>query len=226
VEPVTAADGIRAIAALDDELRRGMYAHIRAAGRPVSRDEAAESVGISRKLAAFHLDKLVAAGLLRARYERAGRVGRAPKVYEPAGADIHVAIPQRQHGLLAEVLLTAVVDQDAGEAALRAATERGRRVGQCERERVKLGRLGTERALTVAEGVLTEQGFEVNRESPTCVRLRECPFQPMKAQAPGLVCQIGLAYMAGLLDGLDAPTVRAEFEQVPGSCCVCMKGKS
>jgi hypothetical protein len=35
------------------------------------------------------------------------QVGRAPKVYEPTEADIHVAIPQRQHGLLAEVLLDA-----------------------------------------------------------------------------------------------------------------------
>ncbi|MCA1835373.1 MAG: transcriptional regulator, partial [Actinobacteria bacterium] len=44
---------IRAVAALDDELRRGMYAFIRAARRPVTRDEAAAAVGISRKLAAF-----------------------------------------------------------------------------------------------------------------------------------------------------------------------------
>jgi predicted ArsR family transcriptional regulator len=223
---VTAADPIRAIAALDDELRRGMYAFIRAAGRPVTRDEAAGSVGISRKLAAFHLDKLVAAGLLRARYAPAGRVGRAPKVYEPAAADIHVAIPQRQHGLLAEVLLAAVVDQGAQEAATRAAAERGRRLGMQERERVKLGRLGAERALTVAEGVLAQNGFEVKRESTTCVRLRDCPFHPVTQQAPELVCRINQAFLAGFLDGLDAPTVSAELAKVPGACCVCLRGKS
>ena len=57
------APAIRAVAALDDEFRRGMYAFIRKARRPVTREEAAASVGISRKLAAFHLDKLVEADL-------------------------------------------------------------------------------------------------------------------------------------------------------------------
>jgi predicted ArsR family transcriptional regulator len=63
---------IRAVAALDDELRRGMYAFIRKARRPVTREEAAASVGISRKLAAFHLDKLVEVGLLRTGCRTAG----------------------------------------------------------------------------------------------------------------------------------------------------------
>ena len=48
--------GLEAAAILSDDLRRRMYAFIRAARAPVTRDEAAASVGISRKLAAFHLD--------------------------------------------------------------------------------------------------------------------------------------------------------------------------
>ena len=52
------------VGALDDDLRRRMYAYCRRAGHSVTRDEAAAHVGISRKLAAFHLDKLVDAGLL------------------------------------------------------------------------------------------------------------------------------------------------------------------
>lgn len=77
---------LAAAAALSDDLRRQMYAHIRQARRPVSREEAAKSVGISRKLAAFHLDKLVEVDLLRAHYEPVDgvrKVGRAPKLYEP-----------------------------------------------------------------------------------------------------------------------------------------------
>jgi predicted transcriptional regulator len=70
---------IRAVAALEDDLRHGMYEFIRTARHPVTREQAAEAVGISRKLAAFHLDKLVAAGLLRSDYEPVGglRKGRA-----------------------------------------------------------------------------------------------------------------------------------------------------
>src|SRR3954451_5246829 len=107
-----------------------MYDFIRRAGGPVTRDEAAESVGISRKLAAFHLDKLVDVGLLSAEYGQPGglrRVGRAPKVYRPTDLDVQVSIPQREHGLLAEILLDAVRLQGPGEtgrqAALRVASD-------------------------------------------------------------------------------------------------------
>src|SRR5581483_3780454 len=92
-------DGIESVSVLVEESRRRMFAFIRGAGHPVTRDEAAASVGISRKLAAFHLDKLVDAGLLRARYGAPGaqrRVGRQPKVYEPTDAQISVTIPERR----------------------------------------------------------------------------------------------------------------------------------
>ncbi len=65
---------IRAVAALDDELRRGMYTFIRAARRSVTRDEAATAVGISRELAAFHVDKLVGAGVPQADYRPASGI--------------------------------------------------------------------------------------------------------------------------------------------------------
>src|SRR5919108_3275149 len=77
-----------AFAVLADPMRRRMYLCIHRAGRPLTRDEVASSVGTTRKLAAFHLDKLVEAGLLRARPQAPGllpRVGRRPKVYEPTG---------------------------------------------------------------------------------------------------------------------------------------------
>ncbi|MFC0113015.1 helix-turn-helix transcriptional regulator [Kibdelosporangium aridum] len=215
---------IKAVAALDDDLRWRMYTFIRAERRPVTRDEAAASVGISRKLAAFHLDKLVDAGLLKASYQAAGKVGRAPKVYEPTDVDIRVAIPQRQHDVLAEILLDAVVAKDVSDEAVKAAAQRGENLGTNERDKAKLGRLGAERALTVAEGVLTRYGFEPAREGPTCLRLRNCPFHPLAAKAPDLVCAINQAFLNGLLDGLEAPSVRAVLEPAPGECCVRLRG--
>ena len=142
-------DGIEQVGVLAEESRRSMYAFVRRAGRPVTRDEAAASVGVSRKLAAFHLDKLVDAGLLRAHYGVPGaerRVGRQPKVYEPADTQIAVTIPDRRHGLLAELLLEGVLgetpDRSAAEAATDAARVHGRLLGERERERSKPGRLG------------------------------------------------------------------------------------
>jgi predicted ArsR family transcriptional regulator len=218
---------IRAVAALEDTLRRGMYAFIRQARRPVTRDEAAASVGISRKLAAFHLDKLVDAGVLRARYESVGtdrRVGRTPKVYEPTGVDIRISIPRRQHEVLADILLDAVLtegaDERAAEAAVRVAHDRGTAMGSAERDQTRPGRLGTERALTLATDLLHRNGFEPAREAPTRVRLRDCPFHPLAAEAPDLVCGINHAFLSGVLTGLGARTVEAVLDPRAGECCV------
>src|SRR5262245_56833751 len=66
-----------ALGALEDELRRNLYLFARSQGRPVNRDEAAAATGISRKLAVFHLDKLVDHGLLTTSFARPpGRGGR------------------------------------------------------------------------------------------------------------------------------------------------------
>ncbi|MEQ0564826.1 helix-turn-helix domain-containing protein [Amycolatopsis sp. NEAU-NG30] len=217
------AEPISALAALDDPLRRGMYTHIRQARRPVTRDEAAEAVGISRKLAAFHLDKLVAAGLLHTRYEFVGgvrKVGRAPKVYEPSDLEVRVSIPPRRPDVLAEILLDAVLEEGSSEAALRAAHRRGEALGAASRAQARPGRLGAERALTLASAVVEQHGFEPDRETPTCLRLRNCPFHPLAARAPELVCGLNRAFLGGVLAGLQASTVEAVLEPRAGECCV------
>ncbi len=224
---MTTDPAISAVAALDDVLRRGMYVFIRRARRPVTRDEAAGSVGISRKLAAFHLDKLVDAGLLRARYEAVGgprKVGRTPKVYEPTDTEIQVTIPERRHEVLANILMEAVLTESDGEnarqATIRVAGQRGEELGTTERAQRRPGRLGAERTLTLAEGILARHGFEPTRESPTCVRLRNCPFHPLAAQAPDLVCGINHAFLAGMLTGLDTTSVHAVLIPRTSECCV------
>jgi predicted ArsR family transcriptional regulator len=218
---------IRAVAALEDELRHGMYEFIRAARRPVTREQAAESVGISRKLAAFHLDKLVAAGLLRSDYEPVGglrKVGRTPKVYSPVDADIQISIPERKHDVLASILIGAVLtersDESAQQATMRVAHERGRSIAEAERAQLRSGRLGAERALTLSESLLKRHGYEPDRISPSCVQLRNCPFHPITRQSPQLVCGLNHAFLSGVLDGLDAPTVEAVLEPRTGECCV------
>jgi predicted ArsR family transcriptional regulator len=204
-----------------------MYGFIRRAHRPVSREEAAKTVGISRKLAAFHLDKLVEVGLLRARYEPVGgirKVGRTPKVYEPTDAEMHISIPAREHDLLADILINALLTQDQSkggrEAALQVARHRGAELGTAERERTRPGRLSAERALTLATTALTRYGFEPDRVTPTLLRLRNCPFQPLAGKAPQLVCDINHAFLTGFLDTLQASTLTAVLAPRPGWCCV------
>jgi predicted ArsR family transcriptional regulator len=222
-----ADSAIDSVSVLSEDSRRRMFTFIRRAGRAVTRDEAAASVGISSKLAAFHLDKLVDAGLLRARYETPGgirKVGRRPKVYEPTGAQITVNIPDRRHELLADLLLDAVLteedDENATQAAMRTAEVRGRRLGEAARQKNRPGRLGPERGLTACEGLLEEYGYEPVREAPTRLRLRNCPFHPLAAKAPDLVCGMNQAFLRGYLTGLEVNGLKAVLAPEPGECCV------
>ena len=220
------ASAIRAIAALDDDLRRAIYRFIREAGRPITRLEAATEVGISSRLAAFHLDKLVGAGLLqvRDRSRDIGAVGRRPRIYEPADVDIEVSIPQRETDLLASILIEAVLTappgDEAASVAQRVAGRRGEHLGAEVRGRLRPGRLGAERALTAAASVLATYGFEPALASAGCLRLHNCPFSPLSREATDLVCGINHAFLTGLLVGMDASTVHAALRPADKRCCV------
>lgn len=223
---------IGAVAALDDPVRHRLHAYVRRCGRPVTREEAAAAVGISKKLAAFHLDKLVDAGLLRAGVatgDRPRNVGRAPKTYRPATDAVSVSVPARTYQDLAEILIDVVAEGQSGAESLQArrhvARTRGRRVAEnAERPR---GRLGSERALTAVEGLLAERGYEPYRPEPQCVRMRNCPFHPLAARAPDLVCGINVDYVGGMVEGLGAnDVISAELSPREGECCVEVRPRS
>jgi predicted ArsR family transcriptional regulator len=227
--PISAPDSdpaVRAIATLGDGLRQRMYAFIRDAGEPVTREQVADATGISRKLAAFHLDKLLEVRLIHAEDAPIGvrRVGRRPKLYRCGDLDVQVSIPARQHDTLAEVLLEAVLasagGEDAATASLRIARAHGRALGAGARSEARPGRLGPERCLGATEAALRHWGFEPYRSSPACLRLRNCPFQPLAGRAPALVCGINHAFLSGFLDGLDTAAVHAVLDPHAGECCV------
>jgi predicted ArsR family transcriptional regulator len=66
----------RLAAALGDPTRRSAFFAVRSAGREQTKDEVAAAIGIERRLAGFHLDKLVEQGFLEADFRR--DEGRAP----------------------------------------------------------------------------------------------------------------------------------------------------
>lgn len=225
---VSTDPAVRAVAALDDEQRARIYAFVRAEHRPVTREQAGAAVGISRKLAAFHLDKLVATGLLRVRDQDAAdqpRVGRRPKVYEPTDVEVRINIPARQHDLLATILLDAVLAEPGPggsvEAATRVAHRRGVELGAAVRAERRPGRLGAERALHLAAQLLARYGYEPVRPTPSSLRLRNCPFHPLTDRAPELVCAINHAFIAGILAGVEADSLTATLTPpADGGCCV------
>jgi predicted ArsR family transcriptional regulator len=218
---------IESVAALGDSQRRRLYDAVRAARRPVTREEAAVAVDISRKLAAFHLDKLVDAGLLEVAAPAETlprRVGRAPKRYQPVATTVTVSVPARSYRELATVMVlaseTQTQEESPAEARARVGRERGRLLGASIERSDLRGRLGPERALALVESVLADEGFEPYRSAPGCLRLSNCPFHPVTGCAPALVCGINVDYLGGLLEGLGITSLNAALEPVQGECCV------
>lgn len=224
--------GIAPVAALDEPVRRRIYEFVRRAGRPVTREEVAEDVGISRKLSAFHLDKLLERGLLASHYARppgrSGRgVGRSAKYYRPSQIQIEVSIPERHYDLAGSLLVDAIQSQERGEsarqAAFRVARERGRAIGEEQRHLRKLRRTGAERALSATGEILEGLGFEPYHDDPRGLALRNCPFHNLAQAAPDLVCEMNQAFIDGILRGLGNDTVEAVLACKPGDCCVTLR---
>ncbi|MYV96806.1 helix-turn-helix domain-containing protein, partial [Streptomyces sp. SID3343] len=106
-------DALDALGVLADPLRRALYRYVVAATGAVGRGEAAEAVGIQRTLAAFHLDKLVEAGLLVTEFARpAGRsgpgAGRPAKLYRRSAAETSVSLPPRAYDTAGHILADAL----------------------------------------------------------------------------------------------------------------------
>jgi predicted ArsR family transcriptional regulator len=207
--------GVAALQSLHDPVRRGLYRYVAAQSHEVGRDEAARAVGVQRGLAAFHLDKLVEAGLLEVAAVRrvSGRsgpgAGRPAKLYRRAAAEHELSIPERTYELAARLLAEAV-DEAGVEPALHAAA---RRLG------VRAG--GQQEARRDVAEVLARRGYEPYRDG-AALRLGNCPFRDVAGQFPAVVCGMNLALLEGLLEGLGATEVAAVVDPVPGRCCVAV----
>jgi predicted ArsR family transcriptional regulator len=206
-------DPLQALSSLGDANRRRVYELV--AGRPgaVSRDEVAAEVGISRTLAAYHLDRLAAEGLLTVAFERrTGRTGpgagRPAKVYARADREIAVSVPPRDYHLAARLLADAAAGDTEGTTR-RALSDAAGRLGR---------ELADEAPDAALVPLLEERGYEPY-EDEGALRLRNCPFHAVAQRHPEVVCEMNLALLRGLVDGRAVATL----EPGPGRCCVALR---
>src|SRR5919202_5056137 len=114
------------VSALEDPARRALLEFVTAAEGAVSREDAAQALGLTRRATAFHLDRLAEAGLLEVEYRRlTGRsgpvAGRQSKVYRRPADEVAVSVPERHYDLAAELLAAAGESDAAGAGPAREA---------------------------------------------------------------------------------------------------------
>lgn len=206
------ANGITSLA---DPMRRALYRYVVDAGGDVGRDDAAQALGVSRSLAAYHLDRLVTDGLLDVRFERrTGRrgpgAGRPAKLYTRSRQTVQVSLPARDYEVAARLLARAAETDPSVQRALFDEAHRfGRDVGtQSDGD--------GSAALTAA---LRTRGYEPFDDDGV-VRLRNCPFDALAHDHRDLVCGMNLSLLSGLVTALGLPEHTVRLDPREGCCCV------
>jgi predicted ArsR family transcriptional regulator len=205
----TAGDDLEVLGSLAEPIRRALYELVAGATDAVSRDEAAEALGLSRQVVAYHLDRLAADGLLKVEFRRlTGRggpgAGRPAKLYRRADRVYDVTIPPRRYELAARILLEAMAGGHLDDALDDVARRTGRQIGAA----------GLEYALA-------NTGYEpVSVEGET--RFRNCPFHVLRDQDRATTCGMNLALVEGMIQG-SGEDVAAALHPDEDYCCVRLR---
>ncbi len=217
------------IGSLSEASRRALYRYVAGSPAEVSREQAAKATRVSRVLAAFHLDRLVKAGLLEASFRRvSGRTGpgagRPSKLYRRASRSIEISLPEKRYQLLSQLLAGAI--ERAGDDATRQALddtahEVGRRLGTENQTRPGRRALSPREVVRLLDGF----GYEPYADGKD-VRLRNCPFDSLAAEHRELVCSTNLRIMEGMLQGLGDGGLEAQLDPQPDCCCVVFHQRS
>lgn len=221
---------IEAVALLDEPARRALYEWVVGQREAVSRDDAAAAVGVSRSLAAFHLDRLVRERLLVAEYRRlSGRTGpgagRPAKLYRRAPGEVSISLPDRHYEVAAELMAESIETIAQGELPdeLRiSARKTGLEVGT-EARRQAGPRPGRRRIREALLATLGERGYEPREAEGGEIRLGNCPFHALVEEHREIVCGMNLALADGMLTGLQSEALEAHLDPRPDECCVAIR---
>lgn len=221
---------VAGIGALVDPVRRQLYQFVCSQSMPVSRDQAADAVGIPRHQAKFHLDRLTAEGLLDTEYARlTGRsgpgAGRTAKLYRRAGRDIALSLPQREYELAgrlmaAAIVLSATTGEPTVEVLNRIAHDYGQAMGAAATTRPPADPAA---ALELTLDVLRKYGYEPRRPAGPGddeVELVNCPFHALAREQTELACNMNHALITGVADALAPHSPAVRLAPGPARCCV------
>ena len=224
---------LAAVASLGDENRRMLFDYVASAAGAVSRDDAAQALGLPRSTASFHLDRLVKDGLLAVEFRKLGGregpgSGRPAKLYRAAVDEVVASVPERHYDLAGELLVSAIeaATSDGGsprEALLRAASAKGQSAGE------SAARAGGPDGAGPFADFLAGQGYCPADDGAGGLVLMNCPFHRLAAGHAAVVCAMNGAFLGGAsaalgidpgrIEALAIEDLREQGSAQPGQCC-------
>ena len=206
--------------ARDQPRRQALLEALRGSDAALGVTELAEQLGIHANTVRFHLDALVAEGLVDRRLEEPTGRGRPRTVHSPhPGMDRGGS---RQYQLLAKILLGQLsTDPDAGAVAETA----GRNWGGYLVEQIPPPRRpGAAEATERLTAMMTDLGFAPQPDGDRAerIRLRHCPFLELAEEYSPTLCPLHLGLMRGALTEIRAPITATRLEPFaePDACIV------
>jgi predicted ArsR family transcriptional regulator len=209
---------VEGIAALADPTRRRLYLYVAAQPDAVSRDEIVAGTGVASHRAKFHLERLMADGLLEAEFRHRGErrgpgSGRPAKFYRRPERTVSVSLPSRRYQLAGEVLAAAVSRAGEGEDLAFAVKDESEQAGRAIGAAALVGPAGKD-----LMEVLSRVGYEPRMTGGHLV-MANCPFHELAEAHREVICGMNLAFVAGICAALDEHST-ARLEPHSETCCV------
>jgi predicted ArsR family transcriptional regulator len=217
---------VTGIGVLADPVRRELYRFVCSEAQPVTRDQAAEAVGVARHKAKFHLDRLEAEGLLQADYVRlTGRTGpgagRPAKRYRRGRSEFAITIPARDYELAGHIMADAISESARTGTPVLDAVHNAAAAHGVAIAAISATPSGGDAALDLAVRILTEQGYEP-RQIDRIVIMANCPFHRLAVGHTELVCRLNHSLLSGFVDSVAPELLEARLEPGVNRCCVTL----
>jgi predicted ArsR family transcriptional regulator len=203
--------------ALSGLTRLRLLDSLRRSGGPMRVRQLAEELGLHENTVREQLDRLVSAGIVkRADIAPAGR-GRPAREYEATAQ----AVDEHEQGSFRELALVLADQIVRGPNASHAAIEAGRRWGHAVARNLPPVAEGTP-AMSRVIALLDGAGFDP--EEPAApgapLVLRRCPFGGLAVESGGVVCELHLGMLRGVLEEIRAQLAATHVEPfaAPGVC--------
>lgn len=189
---------------LGDNTRYAIYLELARSPVPLSTGGVSESLGLHPNTVRPHLERMRDVGLLEARTDSSGAVGRPQRLYSLAPDAPSLGLEPPVFAMLARMLASvATMAGVDGELAAEAARGEGRRMAH----RPDVEPLP---CITATTRLLAELGFDpasVSDRDGTTIAFTHCPFHDLASSNPDLVCSMHRGLVEGFVGEHGGATV-------------------
>lgn len=198
---------------LGDNTRYAIYLELARSPRPLATAQIAESLGLHANTVRPHLERMRDVGLLEARPDSSGAVGRPQNLYSLAPDAPSLGLEPPVFPMMARMLLDLAADAGlSGEPVVAAGREQGRRLSHRDALGGTSDRSVRRPCVEAAVVMLGELGFDpaaVQEDGATTVAFGHCPFADLAETNPELVCALHRGLLEGFVDEVGGGHVEA-----------------